>query len=118
MNQEIKKYLQLFISHQQHDWLEWVAIAELSYNNKIHTSIKVSPFFAHYGFNPRMGVELHHQTKVEVVNNFTKQMKFIHEEAQAALTKTKEEMKCYADYHCGDPSAPSGSKGLVRDQEP
>ena len=50
-----------------------------------------------------MGVELHRQTKVEVADDFTKRMKFIHEEAQAALTKAKEEMKRYADYHHGDP---------------
>ena len=93
MNQEIKQYLRLFISHRQHDWPEWVTIAEFSYNNKIHASIKVSPFFANYGFNPRMGVEPHRQTKVEAADDFTKRMKFIHEEAQAALTKAKEEMK-------------------------
>ena len=103
MNQEIEQYLRLFISHRQHDWPEWVAIAELSYNNKIHASIKVSPFFANYGFNPRMGVELHRQTRVEAADDFTKRMKFIHEEAQAALTKAKEEMKRYADYHRGNP---------------
>ena len=102
MNQEIEQYLQLFISHQQHDWPEWVTIAEFSYNNKIHASIKVSPFFTNYSFNPSMGVELHKQMKVEAVDDFTKQMKFIYKEAQAALTKAKEEMKCYADYHCGD----------------
>ena len=50
-----------------------------------------------------MGVEPNRQPKVEAADDFTKQMKFIHEEAQAALTKAKEEMKCYADYHRGDP---------------
>ena len=63
----------------------------------------MSPFFANYGFNPRIGVEPNRQTKVEAADDFTKWMKFIHEEAQAALTKAKEEMKHYADYHCGDP---------------
>ena len=50
-----------------------------------------------------MGVEPNRQPKVEAADDFTKQMKFIHDEAQAALTKAKEEMKYYADYHCGDP---------------
>ena len=99
MNQEIEQYFQLFISHRQHDWPEWVAIMEFSYNNKIHASIKVSPFFANYGFNPRMGVEPNRQAKVEAADDFTKQMKYIHKEAQAALTKAKEEMKHYVDYN-------------------
>jgi hypothetical protein len=93
MNQEIKQYLRLFVSHWQHDWPEWVAIAEFSYNNKIHTLIKVSSFFDNYSFNPRMGVEPTRQTKVEAVDDFTKQMKFIHEEAQVALTKAKEDFE-------------------------
>ena len=114
MNQEIKQYLQLFILYCQHNWPEWVTIAEFSYNNKIHASIKVSPFFTNYCFNPRMGVEPHRQTKVEAVDNFTKWMKFIHEEAQVTLTKAKEEMKCYADYHHGDPPQyQSGQKVLL-----
>ena len=95
MNQEIKQYFQLFVLHQQHNWPGWVAIAKFSYNNNIHASIEISPFFANYGFNPKMGSEPNRQTKVEAVDNFTKWMKFIHKEAQAALTKAKEEMKHY-----------------------
>ena len=50
-----------------------------------------------------MGIEPHWHTKVEVVDDFTTQMKHVHEEAQSALVKAKEEMKHYADYHRGEP---------------
>ena len=50
-----------------------------------------------------MGTELHQHTKVEAADDFTTRMKHVHKEAQSALMKAKDEMKCYADYHQGDP---------------
>lgn len=32
VNQEVEQYLQLFINHQQHDWPEWIPLAEFSHN--------------------------------------------------------------------------------------
>jgi len=57
VNQEIEQYLRMFVSHRQNDWPEWIAYAEFTYNNKIYTATHISPFFANYGMNPRMGVE-------------------------------------------------------------
>jgi hypothetical protein len=65
--------------------------------------MKVSPFYANYGYHPRMGTEPHQYTRVEAMNEFANRMKYIHEEAQAAMTKAQEEMKCCADYHRGEP---------------
>ena len=59
MNQEIEQYLRMFVSHRQDDWPEWIAIVEFLYNNKIHTTMQMSPFFANYGYHPRMGTEPH-----------------------------------------------------------
>ena len=65
--------------------------------------MQVFPFFANYGYHPRMGTKLHQHTKVEAVDDFTTRMKQVHEEAQSVLVKAKEEMKHYADYHRGEP---------------
>jgi len=58
MNQELEQFLRMFVDYCQTNWPEWLAIAEFSYNNKIQTSTKISPFYTNYGFNPCMGVEL------------------------------------------------------------
>jgi len=50
-----------------------------------------------------MGTEPHRYTKVEAADDFMKRMKHVQEEAQSALTKAKEEMKRYADFHRGEP---------------
>ena len=97
MNQELEQYLRFFIEHRQKDWLEWMAAAEFAINNKVHTATKVSPFMANYGREMRMGGDIRRKGKVEHVTEFVKRMKKVHEEAEAALKKTQEEMKKYAD---------------------
>ena len=97
MNQELEQYLQLFIEHRQKDWPEWLAAAEFAINNKVHTATKVSPFMANYGKELRMGGDIRKKGKVERAMEFVERMKKVHEEAEAALKKTQEEMKRYAD---------------------
>ena len=54
MNQELEQYLQFFVDHRQKDWLKWLALAEFTINNKIHSTTKISPFMANYGREVRM----------------------------------------------------------------
>jgi hypothetical protein len=97
MNQELEQYLRLFVDHRQTDWPEWLAIAEFSYNNKFQSSIRVSPFYANYGYNPRMGFEPRRKVKVQAVEDFVQRMKNVQAEAEAALHKARDDMKRYAD---------------------
>ncbi|CAG8506156.1 14489_t:CDS:2 [Dentiscutata erythropus] len=48
---EIIRLYECTINYQQDDWNNLLPLAELSYNNSIHTSTKKAPFFANYGFN-------------------------------------------------------------------
>ena len=74
-----------------------MAAAEFTINNKVHIVTKVSPFMANYGREMRMGGDIRRKGKVESVVEFVERMKKVHEEAEAALKKTQEEMKRYAD---------------------
>jgi len=97
MNQELEQYLRFFIEHRQRDWPEWLAAAEFTINNKVHMATKVSPFMANYGKELRMGGDIRKKGKVESATEFVEKMKKVQEEAGAALRKTQEEMKRYAD---------------------
>ena len=97
MNQELEQYLRLFVKHRQKNWPEWLATAEFAVNNKVHTATKVSPFMANYGKELRMGGDIRRKGKVESATAFMERMKKVQEEAEAALKKTQEEMKRYAD---------------------
>jgi len=97
VNQELEQYLRMFINHRQEQWPDWLGTAEFAYNNKTHSSTKVSPFKANYGQDPRMGFEMRRKGKYEGAEKFIMKMKEIQEEAKAALGKAQEEMKKYAD---------------------
>jgi len=97
MNQELEQYLWFFIEHRQKDWPEWLVAAEFAVNNKVHTATKVSPFIANYEKELRMGGDIRRKGKVESATVFVERMKKVHKEAEAALRKTQEEMKRYAD---------------------
>ena len=97
MNQELEQYLRFFIENRQKDWPEWLAAVEFVINNKVHMATKVSSFMANYGKELRMGGDIRRKGKVESATEFVERMKKVHEEAEAALKKTQEEMKRYAD---------------------
>ena len=97
MNQELEQYLQIFVEHRQKDWPEWLASAEFAINNKTHTTTKMSPFMANYGKEMQMGGDIRKKGKVESAMEFVQRMKKVQEEAEAALKKTQEDMKKYAD---------------------
>ena len=97
MNQELEQYLWFFIEYRQKDWPEWLAVAEFAINNKVHTATKVLPFMANYRKELRMGGDIRRKEKVESATEFVERMKKVQEEVEAALKKTQEEMKRYAN---------------------
>ena len=97
MNQKLEKYLQFFVDHRQKDWPEWLASAEFTINNKVYSITKVSPFIVNYSRQVRMGGDIRKRERVEKAMEFIERIKKVQEEAGAALKKTQEEMKRYAD---------------------
>ena len=74
-----------------------MAAIEFAVNNKVHMATKVLPFMANYGKELRMGEDIRRKGKVESATEFVERMKKVHEEVEAVLKKTQEEMKRYAD---------------------
>src|SRR3954468_23146863 len=93
VNQEIKRYLQIYINHHQTDWAEWLFIAKFLYNDKVHSSTKQSPFFVNHGQHPRKGVNMSKFVKNDLAENFAKRMKKIHEETESVLETAAVDMK-------------------------
>ena len=97
VNQELEQYLRMFIDHRQEQWPEWLGMVEFAYNNKVHSSTRMSSFKANYGQDPRMGFEERKKGKYERAEKFVEKMKKIQEEAKAALRQAQEDMRKYAD---------------------
>ena len=96
MNQELEQYLRIFINHRQEQWPEWLGTAELTYNNKMHSSTWTLPFKANYRQDPRIGFESRKKRKYQGAEKFIEKMKEI-QETKAVLGKAQEEMKKHAD---------------------
>ena len=77
VNQELEQYLRMFIDHRQEQWPGWLGMAEFAYNNKTHSSTKVSPFKANYRQDPRMGFEMRRKGKYEGAEKFVMKIKEI-----------------------------------------
>ena len=97
VNQELEQYLRMFIDHRQEQWPEWLGTAEFVYNNKVHSSTRMSPFKANYGQNPRMGFKGRKKGRYARAEKFIEKMKKIQEEAKAVLGKAQADMKKYAN---------------------
>jgi len=57
-NQTLEQYLRCTVNYQQDDWLDLLSQVKFAYNNTTHASTDISPFFANYGFHPRLSLEI------------------------------------------------------------
>jgi len=53
-NQTMEQYLRAYINYEQNDWVELLPLAQFAYNNSVHLSTRMTPFFANYGYHPEM----------------------------------------------------------------
>jgi hypothetical protein len=53
-NQTMEQYLQAFCNYEQDNWVELLPLAEFAYNNSVHASTRMTPFWAVYHRNPEM----------------------------------------------------------------
>lgn len=54
VNQTLEQYLRHHINYQQDNWAGLLPIAQFAYNNAMHATTKETPFFANYGYNPKL----------------------------------------------------------------
>ena len=99
MNQEIKKYLRVYVNYRQSDWVEWLALAEFTHNDKTSSSTSMSPFYVNTGMHPWKGIENAVESRNESADDFAKKMKKIRDKAAVALETTQKNMKKYYDAH-------------------
>ena len=87
-NQELEQYLRMYVNYRQNNWSEWLATAEFAFNNKVHTTTKMSPFQVNYGREPKIGFDIRKNGKNEKTEEFAKEMKERHKEARVVLVKS------------------------------
>ena len=58
VNGVLNQYLRNFVSADQRDWVDYVGLAEFSYNAATHSATKQSPFMVAYGVEPLQPADL------------------------------------------------------------
>ncbi len=99
VNQEVEKYLQIFVNHLQDDWVEWLSLAAFAHNNRTHSAMGKSPFEVNYGYNANVlpGTKPQAPFCTPASTTFVSQMQKIHAQAKQALEKAANQMKAQYD---------------------
>ncbi|PRP74940.1 retrotransposable element protein [Planoprotostelium fungivorum] len=97
VNSVLNQYLQVYCSYLQDDWVPLLATAEFAYNNSVHTSTGVTPFFANQGLHPNTGrgsrsVSDDPNVLAVKLKEYSEFLRTNHEEA-------RQDMKRFADRH-------------------
>ena len=87
--------MRMYIDHRQSNWSEWLATAEFVFNNKIHTSTKLSPFKINYRRELRICFDIRKKRKHVKAEEFVKKIKERYKEVKVVLTKSQKEIKIY-----------------------
>ncbi len=99
VNQEVEKYLRIFVNHLQDDWVEWLSLAAFAHNNRTHSATGKSPFEVNYGYNGNVlpGAKPQAPFHTPASTMFVSQMQKIHAEAKRSLEKAADQMKAQYD---------------------
>jgi transposase InsO family protein len=96
MNRDLQQYLRLFCAEKQDQWADWLAIAQFSYNSKMQTSSKKTPFEVSRNYVPRMGIE-QRVSKAPAAKEFADDMANTLEEVKNNLKEAQGRQKIQAD---------------------
>ena len=85
-NQTVEQYLRCYINYRQNDWVQYLPMAQMTYNGSMSDPIGMTPYRANYGFEPRTtllpkGI----QPKAQKAEIMTQEMGRIHQELQKDL---------------------------------
>src|ERR1700712_1769318 len=94
MNQELEKYLRMFVNYKQTDWADWLSSAEFALNTRVNRATGYSPFFLEHGRHPYDGFTPKKvKVKVESAEEFAKSMEKTLDKAKWALEKSAVQME-------------------------
>lgn len=94
VNQSLEQYLRMYVNYDQSNWCHLLPVAEFVYNSMPHSSINVSPFFANYGYQPVLEIDVlvtrHDQAKI-----YAKDLQALHQYLKEEIKKSNESSARY-----------------------
>lgn len=100
VNAIIKQYLRMNCDYLQTDWEEHLSLAEVAYNNSLHSSTGSSPWFATKGFHPRVVSSFEPSPKTSIpikAQDFADKINKLHQELIENIKKPQQTQRDYYD---------------------
>ena len=97
VNQVLEQYLRSTINYQQDDWTEYLPFAEFAYNNTLHASTQQTPFFANYGYHPKLDMLNPVANNNPAAEGFAKQLSELQATLRLQLQIAQESYKASTD---------------------
>lgn len=98
VNQCVEIYLRCFTHATPHKWSQYLSLAEYWYNTSYHSAIKMSPFVALYGREPRhWGIDSSATCTVPSLEEWLAERQLMQQLLQHNLHFAKQQMKVQAD---------------------
>ena len=98
VNKSLEHYLRVFAANKPSLWVEWLPLVEYWFNTNYHTSTKLSPFEAFYGYlPPRLIKFVLGLTRVAVVEDLFEHRQHVMGILEHNLVATQAKMKQQAD---------------------
>ena len=92
-NQEVEKFLRLFVSQRQDDWVNWLLLAKFVLNLRVSSSIGHTPFEIIYSYTLDFTISAGKHTNIPVLDEHLDCIAKVQQEAEAAMCHTKALMK-------------------------
>uniref|UniRef100_A0A2N9GGR4 Chromo domain-containing protein n=1 Tax=Fagus sylvatica TaxID=28930 RepID=A0A2N9GGR4_FAGSY len=100
VNRSLEQYLRAFAGDKPSMWVHWLPLAEFWFNTNYHTSTKMTPFEALYGYEPPTILDyIPGTTKVAAVDDYLHQQQRILGLLKENLLSAQSRMKTQADKH-------------------
>ena len=100
VNKSTKHYLRAFAANRPQTWVEWLPLAELWFNTNFHTSTKLTPFEALFGYPPPKLLDyILSTTKVDSMDVQLRTRQQLLALSKHNLVAAQERMKVNADKH-------------------
>jgi hypothetical protein len=107
----LEQYLRCTINYQQDDWTTYLPLAEFAYNNSIHASSQQTPFFANYGYHPKLDLLGTSKDENPAAEDFAKHLMEIQTTLKLQLQVAQDSYKASADkFRKNAPAFQNGDK--------
>ena len=107
VNQNMKRFLKIYVNYQQDNWMRWLLMTEFFVNTCMSSFIDIISFLANYDFNSRINfdfIDTKSETTWERIEkrktkNISDKMKKIWKFAIDNLTRAQINQKKFTDHH-------------------